>query len=103
MVALGGLGLYHKFFFSFMLLFVFALSPDLQNVSEAITVPAKQLGLTFYVIAASTFIYSCFGFQYKKLGKGFMYDEQAELMVEHFKTQNMIWTVWLNMCVSLGP
>jgi len=63
-VFFGALGLlWWKSFFSFMLLHIFNLSPDLGNVAEAIRVPAKQLGLTFYVITASTFIYTSFGYQ----------------------------------------
>lgn len=80
MVLVTLIGLFYKIFYSMLLLHIFALSPDLKAVAQAIIVPAKQLSLTFYVIAASTFIYASFG--YKFFGERdvqFMYDDQAEI------------------------
>ena len=46
--------------------------------------PARQLSLTFYVIAVSTFIFTTYGYRFFQKGKdqNFLYDDQSELFEE---------------------
>ena len=46
--------------------------------------PARQLSLTFYVIAVSTFIFTTYGYRGFQEGddKNFLYDDQSELFEE---------------------
>uniref|UniRef100_A0A7S2GQQ6 RyR/IP3R Homology associated domain-containing protein n=1 Tax=Octactis speculum TaxID=3111310 RepID=A0A7S2GQQ6_9STRA len=78
-------GLFHrKVFFTVLLFDIFTLSDDLSAVTQAIYKPIKEIGITFYVIAVSSFVFTAFAFDYKTTHHDweFFYDDQQEIFIQ---------------------